>query len=86
MGTKLESMGTAEISNFFIKKLESLHQPLYKIIKKICKENQCENDWFYKRITYLIPKGVPKKGSDFKPIICMYNVYKLTIKCVTKIM
>ena len=42
-------------------------------------------DWFYKGITYLIPKGVPQKGSDFRPITCMSNLYKLTTKCVTRV-
>ena len=46
-------------------------------------EQEVVEDWFYKGITYLIPKGVPKKGSDFRPITCMSNLYKLTIKCVT---
>ena len=43
-------------------------------------------DWFYKGITYLIPKGTPKQGSDFRPITCMSNLYKLTTKCVTRVM
>ena len=81
-----KAAGTDGIFNFFIKKLESLHQPLYEIIKKICLENQSESDWFYKGITYLIPKGSPKKGSDFRPITFMSNLYKLTTKCVTKVM
>ena len=43
-------------------------------------------EWFYKGITYLIPKGIPKQGSDFRPITCMSNLYKLTTKCVTRVM
>jgi hypothetical protein len=43
-------------------------------------------DWFYKEITYLIPKGTPKQGSDFRQITCISNLYKLTTKCVTKVM
>jgi len=56
------------------------------VIKKICLGNQSESSWFYKGITYLIPKGIPKKGSDYRPITCMSNLYKLTTKCVTKVM
>jgi hypothetical protein len=81
-----KAAGTDGIFNFFIKKFESLHYPLYTVIKRICLENQSESDWFYKGITYLIPKGIPKKGSDFRPITCMSNLYKLTTKCVTKVM
>ena len=40
--------------------------------------------WVFKGITYLILKGTPKHGSDFKPITCMSNLYKLTTTCVTK--
>ncbi len=43
-------------------------------------------DWFYKEITYLIPKGTPKQESDFRPITCMSNLYKPITKCVTKVM
>ena len=81
-----KAAGSDGIFNFFIKKFESLHQHLYDAVKKICLQNQSESNWFYKGITYLIPKGIPKKGSDFRPITCMSNLYKLTTKCVTKVM
>jgi len=81
-----KAAGTDGIFNFFIKKFESIHLHLYEVVKKICLENQSQNSWFYKGITYLIPKGNPNKGSDFRPITCMSNLYKLTTKCVTKVM
>ena len=81
-----KAAGTDGIYNFFIKKFDSIHIHLYQVIKKICLKNQSESSWFYKGITYLIPKGVPVKGSDFRPITCMSNLYKLTTKCVTKVM
>lgn len=40
----------------------------------------------YEGLTYLIPKGNPLKGSDYRPITCMSNLYKLMTKCVTKVM
>ena len=80
-----KAAGPDGIFNFFIKKFESLHFHLYEVTRKICLENQSENSWFYKGITFLIPKGIPKKGSDFRPITCMSNLYKLTTKCVTKV-
>ena len=81
-----KAAGPDGIFNFFLKRFESIHQPLYQVIRKICLENQSESEWFYKGITHLIPKGVPTKGSDFRPITCMSNLYKLTTKCVTKVM
>ncbi|KAF7678789.1 hypothetical protein TCON_2569 [Astathelohania contejeani] len=43
-------------------------------------------DWFYQDMTYLIPKGSPSKGSDFKFITICLTLYKLTTKCVTQVM
>jgi hypothetical protein len=70
--------------NLFIKKLESSHQRMYEIIKNICINSKSESEWFYKGITYFIPKDIPKKGSDFRPTTCVPNLYKLAIKYVTK--
>ncbi|KAL6120952.1 hypothetical protein NUSPORA_02218 [Nucleospora cyclopteri] len=42
--------------------------------------------WFYQGLTYLIPKGTPSKGSDFRAITCMSNLYKLTTKFITQVM
>jgi hypothetical protein len=69
-----KAAGPDGIFNFFIKKYESLHQHLYEAVRKICLENHSEEEWFYKGITYLIHKGVPTKGSDFRPITCMSNL------------
>ena len=44
------------------------------------------DNWFYTGITYLIPKSEPTKGSDFRPITCMSNLYKLTTKCVIQVL
>lgn len=63
--------GSDGIFNFFIKRFELIHQRLYEVIRKICRENQGESNWFYKGITYLIPKGVPTKGLDIQA----HNLY-----------
>ena len=81
-----KAAGSDAIFNFFIKKFEAIHQPLYNVIKNICLDNQSESNWFYKGITYLIPKRVPKKGLVFRFITCMSNLYKLTTNCATKVM
>ena len=81
-----KAAGIDGIYNFVIKHISSVHKYLYKIIKEICLEGRAQADWFYQGITYLIPKGEPTKGSDFRPITCMSNLYKLTTKCVTQVM
>ena len=77
-----KAAGSGDIFNFLMKKFEAIHQPLYNVIKNINLETQSESNWFYKRITCLIPK----KGLVFRPITCMSNFYKLTAKCVTEVM
>ncbi|TBU11359.1 reverse transcriptase, partial [Hamiltosporidium tvaerminnensis] len=66
-------------------KLTTLHKYLYDIVKVICLEGTPQADWFYCGLTYLIPKEIPQRGSDYRPITCMSNLYKLTTKCVTKV-
>ncbi|TBU11757.1 reverse transcriptase, partial [Hamiltosporidium tvaerminnensis] len=79
-----KAAGIDGIYNFYIKKLTTLHKYLYDIVKAICFEGTPQANWFYHGLTYLIPKSVPQKGSDYRPINCMSNLYKLTTKCVTK--
>ncbi|KAF7682988.1 LINE-1 retrotransposable element ORF2 protein [Astathelohania contejeani] len=81
-----KAAGINKIINFFIKHISSVQKHLYDIINNICLEGRARADWFYQGIKYLIPKGNPCKGSDFKPITCMSNLYKLTTKCVTQVM
>ncbi|TBU10513.1 hypothetical protein CWI38_1708p0010 [Hamiltosporidium tvaerminnensis] len=80
-----KAAGIECIYNFFIKKLTTLHKYNYDIVKFICLEETPQADWFYCGLTYLIPKGIPRRGSDYRPITCMSNLYKLTTKCVTKV-
>ncbi|TBU03897.1 hypothetical protein CWI36_0354p0040 [Hamiltosporidium magnivora] len=80
-----KAAGIDGIYNFFIKKLTTLHKYIYDIVKVICLEGTTRADWFYCGLTYLIPKGIPQRGSDYRPITCMSTLYKLTTKCVTKV-
>ncbi|TBU10710.1 reverse transcriptase, partial [Hamiltosporidium tvaerminnensis] len=66
-----KAAGIDGIYNFFIKKLTTLHKYIYDI--------------FYCGLTHLILKGIPRRGSDYRPITCMSNLYKLTTKVVTKV-
>ncbi|TBU12308.1 reverse transcriptase [Hamiltosporidium tvaerminnensis] len=80
-----KAAGIDGIYNFYIKKLTSLHKYLYDIVKAICLEGTPQADWYYCGLTYLIPKGTLRRGSDYRSIACMSNLYKLTTKCVTKV-
>lgn len=76
--------GCDGVYNFFIKRCTSIHKHLYEQVKRTCLGNEKAEEWFYRGITYLLPKGIPKVGSDHRPITCMSNLYKLTTKCVTR--
>lgn len=88
--TKLDNWkapGPDRIYNVFIKKLHATHKYLYKAIIDIvsCKEEA--ESWFYSGCTYLIPKKeLPSEGSDFRPITCLSNLYKLTTKLLTNVL
>ena len=81
-----KAAGVDKVYNYFIKNVSSLHDSLYQIIRGICLDGAACGDWFYKGVTYLIPKGTPKSGGDFRPITCMPCLYKLTTKCVTEVL
>ena len=81
-----KAAGIDGVYNLFIKKISSHHAVLYEVIKTICLCSEEEDSWFYKGLTYLIPKGTATRGSDLRPISCMSNLYKLTTKCVTEVM
>ncbi|TBU20728.1 reverse transcriptase [Hamiltosporidium tvaerminnensis] len=65
------------ISNFYIKKLTSLHKYLSDIVKFMFLEGTPQADWYYCGLTYLIPKDTPKTGSDYRTITCISNLRKL---------
>lgn len=77
-----KASGTDYIYNFFVKKIDCLHRDLYEVIKKICFDNEDIGEWFFTGRTFLIPKGSPTKGDEFRPITCMSSLYKITTKCV----
>ncbi|KAL6120472.1 hypothetical protein NUSPORA_02797 [Nucleospora cyclopteri] len=57
-----------------------------EVLKEIIVEGNEQPIWIYQGLKYLIPEGTLSKGSDFRPITCMPNLYKLTTKCVTQVM
>ncbi|TBU20463.1 reverse transcriptase [Hamiltosporidium tvaerminnensis] len=68
-----KAAGIDGIYNFFIKKLTTHHKYIYDIVKVIYLEGTPQ------------VFGIPRRGSDYRPITCMSNLYKLTTKCVTKV-
>ena len=78
-----KAAGIDGVYNFFIKYLKGMHGHIYRIVRGICIEGKHMEDWLFTGITYLLPKGEPKSGGDFRPITCMSNLYKIVTKCVT---
>lgn len=81
-----KTAGIDRVYNYFIKNITAFHDYLYTAVRGICLEGDKAGNWFYKDTVYLIPKGSPKRGSDFRPIACMSCLYKLTTKCVTEVL
>ena len=81
-----KAAGCDRVYNYFIKQMTGLHDHIYRLVKEVCLEGREEDDWFYKGLTILIPKGKATSGSEFRPITCMPTLYKLTTKCVTEML
>lgn len=73
-----KAAGCDGIYNYFIKKMTNLHWALFNEIREACMSSKQQNKWFYKGINNLVPKGCPTKGSEFRPITCMSNLYYLS--------
>ncbi|XP_015189380.1 PREDICTED: uncharacterized protein LOC107073304 [Polistes dominula] len=59
-----KAAGPDGIYNFFVKKLTSIHEIMYNLIKKQCLDGFKEEEWLYKGLTYLIPKEECHKGEN----------------------
>ncbi|TBU20467.1 hypothetical protein CWI38_0066p0030 [Hamiltosporidium tvaerminnensis] len=55
------------------------------LISLICLEETPQAGWYYCELTYLIFKGTPRTGSDYRLITCMLNMYKLTKNILLKV-
>ncbi|TBU19956.1 reverse transcriptase, partial [Hamiltosporidium tvaerminnensis] len=75
------------IDGYLIPSVSDNHPTTFSSLDELimCLEGTPQADWFYCGLTYFIPKGTQRKGSDYRPITCMSNLYKLTTKCVTKV-
>ena len=80
-----KAAGPCKIFNFFIKHLESSHQFIIKVLEEIIIEPETAPKWFFTGNTFLIPKkAVSTDASQFRPITCMSNLYKLLTKMLTE--
>ncbi|KAG0435384.1 LINE-1 retrotransposable element ORF2 protein [Dictyocoela muelleri] len=78
-----KATGVDRIYNFFIKCIKSLRKPLIKEIKRLCENPSLIPEIFFQTLTYMIPKNNDPKPSEFRPISCMSNIYKIITKVLT---
>ncbi|KAG0435477.1 LINE-1 reverse transcriptase like protein [Dictyocoela muelleri] len=79
-----KAAGIDRIYNFFIKNLKSIRKPLIKEIQRLCIYPNLIPKIFFQTITYMIPKkNDDPNPSEFRPISCMSNIYKLITKILT---
>ncbi|GIX66147.1 reverse transcriptase [Babesia caballi] len=80
-----KSPGADGIFNYYIKWLTELHDILHRQTMKVALGEAPLEEWMCRGITYLFPKNdTPTSASQYRPITCMSNLYKITTKCVTE--
>jgi hypothetical protein len=80
-----KAAGPCKIFNFFIKNLTETHPSIVKVLTLLIQQPEKCPDWFFTGNTFLVPKKpVTKTVSDFRPITCMSNLYKLLTKVLTE--
>lgn len=60
-----------------------IYKSLYTIVLQICTKRTLQKKIVLQKKQICL---ISIKGSGFKPISCMFNLYKLTTKYVTKVM
>ncbi|KAG0435242.1 LINE-1 retrotransposable element ORF2 protein [Dictyocoela muelleri] len=79
-----KATGIDKVYNFFIKNLKSVRKPLIREIQRLCANPSLIPEIFFYTITYMIPKKNDPNPSEFRPISCMSNIYKLITKVLTQ--
>jgi hypothetical protein len=77
-----KAAGPDGIFNFFIKRLKSLHESLANCIKHGIENPESIPQWMFVGNTHLIPKVENPLESEYRPITCLSNLYKLLTKTV----
>ncbi|KAG0435431.1 Retrovirus-related Pol polyprotein from type-2 retrotransposable element R2DM [Dictyocoela muelleri] len=78
-----KAAGIDKIYNFFIKNLKPLRKTLICEIQRLCDSPAEIPEFLFQTMTYLIPKKHDGNPSNFRPISCMSNIYKLITKVMT---
>ncbi|KAG0425251.1 hypothetical protein DMUE_6045, partial [Dictyocoela muelleri] len=79
-----KACGIDKIYNFFIKNLKSVRKILINELQRLCKNPSEIPEYLFTAITYMFPKKDTNYPSDFRPICCMSNIYKIITKILTK--
>ncbi|KAG0435393.1 LINE-1 retrotransposable element ORF2 protein, partial [Dictyocoela muelleri] len=79
-----KSAGIDKIYNFFIKNINSTRRILINEIQRLCASPCDIPEYLFKTITYMFPKKSSSKPSDYRPISCMSNIYKIITKVLSK--
>ncbi|XP_029656113.1 uncharacterized protein LOC115230004 [Octopus sinensis] len=75
--------GVDKVYNFFIKNCKPIHDCMCRAIEQFTLDPGSIPEWLCTGVTYLIPKvDNPSAPTDYRPITCMPNLYKLMTKVV----
>ncbi|KAG0435466.1 LINE-1 retrotransposable element ORF2 protein [Dictyocoela muelleri] len=75
-----KATGPDRIYNFYIKNIKSLRPYLISEIQKLCADPSLIPKYMFKTLTYMIPKKQNPKASEYRPISCLSNIYKIITK------
>jgi hypothetical protein len=78
--------GPDNLPNFWIKRLDSLHQVTGKVITKLIRGEGALQAEMCEGITYMLPKTPsPTSAKEYRPITCLNTMYKLITSVLTDI-
>lgn len=78
---KWKAPGNDFVYNFFIDKIDSLHDKLCDLVTEAILDPDSIPDKLYNGVTFLIPKVmVANKPDELRPITCLSNTYKIISK------
>lgn len=80
-----KAAGPDQVTNFWLKKLDSLHQHLAQNINKAINQPEECPPWLTQGLTILIPKkDNPALPSEYRPITCLSVFYKLITSLISR--
>ena len=79
-----KSPGPDGVYSFFIKKVTNVKEHLYKIIKKILKEEKMPAKMYKGRTSLIYKKDNEKDPKNYRPIICLPILTKIITSIISK--